>query len=142
MTQKQGIDGNCVWSVMDGPIIQSEWDAYVANLRRAVKLGVGYCDTVFNIVGKKSIPNAAQRKQVADLFAEFADVIAMVKGHAVVTDSKLALGVMTALGWVVKKPFKEKVFSDPNQAMDWLESLSTQFQRHELIAALRREGVL
>jgi hypothetical protein len=44
----------------------------------------------------------------------------LVAAHAMVTDSHAMRTLITAVGWMVKIPFTNRVFVDPGEALDWL----------------------
>ncbi|MGB5694650.1 MAG: hypothetical protein WBM46_03275 [Polyangiales bacterium] len=50
----------------------------------------------------------------------------LVIGYAVVIDSKLMAGVVTAVLWLMRPPAPMRVFSNPADAEAWLFSLDTE----------------
>ena len=79
-------------------------------------------------------PNASERKLLADMLRSGdAD---RVSAHAMVTDSALVRGVMTALDWVVKKPFKESAFADAREAVRWLATFTPELHVTEVVLAI------
>lgn len=73
---------------------------------------------------------AGERKRMADIVS-VADRKSgrMICGSAVVTDSALMRGVLTAVGWIHSPPYPLRPFADDREARAWLRERLTEAQR-------------
>lgn len=75
------------------------------------------------IVGRQGFPNAAQRRRIADAIRANYESTKRVRAVAYVTPelNTMVRGVLTAVGWLVRKPWTEAVHAHLTNAMSWLE---------------------
>lgn len=66
-------------------------------------------------------PNSLLRSRLAEVTKGFLeDTRRLQAANAVVLDTKVETGVMTALRWLVPAPVPERYFTRPLAALDWL----------------------
>ena len=92
---------------------------------------------LITIVCQADTPTAAQRKQLADFMKTHAKDMDAITGSAMVLDSALARGALTALNWLFRKPFPEKVFSSADPALEWLREKDSEIDSAALWAGLK-----
>jgi len=124
--------GNCLWSYAHDKASTSDWESYLAAHRRALTTAPRPT-TMLTVVYQASPPNAGERKMLADMVRGSADAIL---AHAMVADTAIARGVLTALDWLVKKPFKESVFSDVREGVRWLTTFTPELRVTEIVLAI------
>jgi hypothetical protein len=110
--------GDCAYSVVVGPFSEQEYRLYLDHLGAVVNNlhpGVVVLDCLFQIPR----PTPLQRQAIGEVVNQ-ARTPELVAGHAVVTSSAAGRGALTAINWVVRKPFPEKVFGKPGDALAWL----------------------
>lgn len=134
MTIWTGRVGSCTWTYGHGKINPGEWDTFIAGLRRSLTTEPRPI-TMLTVTHEAVPPNAAERKLLADLLRSGA--ADRVLAHALVTDSALVRGVLTALDWLVKKPFKETAFADPREAVRWLAGFAPDLHVTEVVLGIR-----
>jgi hypothetical protein len=78
----------CVFVATDEPYSTHEWELYMAELRRSPGM---LLRTI--VITEGGSPNAAQRKEMADLFKGVAPYT------CIVSSSPLVRGMTTAIGW-------------------------------------------
>lgn len=133
MSSWHGNTSGCAWSWFYGDTSNDDWSAYLHHLEttysarnpNAVLLTVAY---------KNERPNAAQRAALADLSKRLD--LNSVKAHAFATDSPLTRGVLTAINWVIKKPFPERIFDNVPSGLLWLERSAGGPHAGDLLQAL------
>ena len=89
-------------------------------------------------------PNSVQRKRMAEGIREYNDDLAKrLIGVSYAFDSAVLRGAVTAISWIVREPFKEKVFSRPRDAAKhlrlWLPSIDPGSVLAEVKASLPDE---
>jgi len=124
---------DCTWSYTVGKLTTAEWGTFVATLRDELTRPP-QASTILTVTHQVTPPNADQRKLLADLLRSGA--ADKVKAHAFVTDSRIAQGVLTALDWLVKKPYKESVFTDARDSVRWLATFSPELTVTELVLSI------
>lgn len=95
----------------------------------------GY-DLLLTIAWKTPPPDGKQRKFMAELIGNGA-MSKQLKRHAMVTESMLIRGVMTALNWIRPKPYLEQAFADVHSAVAWLREDAPDIDEPEILAQLR-----
>jgi hypothetical protein len=76
--------------------------------------------------------SAQQRKQMVTLMKESeAEFQRWVACAAIVVRSALARGTLTALSWMMRPPFEQKVFSNPDDAMTWSLERAAGLEQHD-----------
>ncbi len=118
------VTSSCSWSYHHGPRSEDDWSGYVEFVRETGKT-VGDGGVALTIAFKTTTPSALQRRSLSDAFLNERR-FSRLAGHAFVTDSARIRGVITAVNWVTKKPFREEVFSSPKNALKWLSEVSAQ----------------
>ncbi|MFT3776213.1 MAG: hypothetical protein QM820_63525 [Minicystis sp.] len=94
---------------------------------------------MLDLVHGITAPNATQRKAVATAVAEVPRK-ERILGHAVVTNSAIARGVLIATNWLVtSRPFPEKVFDEPRAALEWLRSRDPAVSLDAVLATVAKE---
>ena len=74
---------------------------------------------MFTVAHSPRMPSASHRKALAEL-AE-SELGPRLQRHAIVSNSAIAQGVVTALSWLSRKPYEEKIFRTPTDAIAWLQ---------------------
>jgi hypothetical protein len=97
----------------EAPIDDAEWDEYVAFLRSRFKPGLTHRSLV---VAKGSL-TSLQRKKLAEAVAP---VKATLKS-AVITESALVRGIVTALEWFSRDVFRIFAPADMDRALEFLD---------------------
>jgi hypothetical protein len=70
-------------------------------------------------------PNSLLRSRLAEVTKSFLDDTKRLQAaNAVVLDTKVESGAMTALRWLVPAPVPERYFTTPLTALDWLAEAS------------------
>lgn len=128
--------GNCFWAANGGNATDAEWEAcWDGNThfyKRLIASGQSGCGITFT--WKADAPNAQQRKRLAENI-ESGPLVA----HALVTDSRAIIMVLTALRWLQKKPaYHDGAFADPEAGLDWLNQ-HFPIDRAAIVAAVLRE---
>jgi hypothetical protein len=126
--------GSCTWTYGHGNLNPGEWDTFIVGLRRSLTTAP-QPTTMLTVTHEAVPPNAAERALLAELLRSGA--ADKIRAHAMVTDSALVRGVMTALDWLVKKPFKESAFADPREAVRWLATFTTDLHVTEIVLGIR-----
>ena len=124
---------NCLWTYGHGKLSTAEWEAFVSGQRRVLR-SAPRPTTMLTVTHEAVPPNANERKLLAEMLRS-GDADSIL-GHAMVTDSALVRGVLTALDWVVKKPFKESVFGDAREAIRWLATITPELRVTEVVLAI------
>jgi hypothetical protein len=102
----------------DAPIDDKEWDAYLGFVASRMKPGLQHRSLV---LAKGSL-TSLQRKKLAEVVAP---VQATLKS-AVVTESALVRGIVTALAWFSRDVFRIFAPSDLDRALEFLDLRGTQ----------------
>ncbi|MEZ4231044.1 MAG: hypothetical protein R3B89_17850 [Polyangiaceae bacterium] len=84
------------------------------------------------------LPKPMHRKLIADAVESIPDK-SHVAGHALVSNSTVAQGVLTAINWFVKPDFPEKVFGDPAAALAWLNAQLPSLSPRRVLDAISRD---
>lgn len=128
-----GETGPCRWSLIHGDIGEAELTGFLAYLRD-LAANVRNKQLVLDMTFETPMPNAVQRRQITEILQSSPD-LHIVAGHALVMTTTLGRGLLTAINWVVRPPFAEQVFSEPEAAMSWLHSRNGALE----VGALRRD---
>lgn len=133
-----GVTGDCWWAYGRGTYSEADWARNIQHLRDCRK--ATELKATFVTVGyQTSAPTVAQRKMVADFFSECDQrTLANIRGHAVVTDSVIVRGALTAINWVCRKKHPDAVFGSPQEALHWLAELSPETKPDEVLRAMRQ----
>ena len=94
----------------------------------------GFGDIVLDLWFDAGMPSSKNRARFTSEFTRSV-ITQRVQAHALVTNSTLSRGVLTAINWVIKRPFQERVFAQPADGLAWIGSLKPDLD----IGALRRD---
>jgi hypothetical protein len=123
----------CIWSYTHGKLTTPEWEAFVVATREDLTAAPP-ATTMLTVTCDVTPPNANERKLLADLLRSGA--ADRIIAHAFVTDSRIVQGVLTALEWLAKKPYKESVFTDVREATRWLATFAPELSVTEIVLAI------
>ncbi len=140
------------WFYYTGPCTNETWSQYLEMVQRMVDGGLD--TTLVCFAHLADAPSPLQRKQMADFIQKNAKGLERLDRFALVIDSVIHRGAITAISWLVKKPFEERVFNSPLAAIKWLTephpslnpeeiraSIVAQVPRHSLWFALESEAL-
>jgi hypothetical protein len=135
MTLHTGVFSSCSWSVLTGRIQDEDVAGFVRHIHgiRAKNADA----LVIDIAHSVSLPNPMQRKQIVDAVGSIEDK-QLILGHAVVTNTAVARGVLQVVNWFVTPVFPEKVFRSPREAAAWLATRAPRFDHDGLLRELER----
>ena len=125
----------CHWQCLVGAIDTAGWERYIEHMW-SVHPRLERGDVILDLWHDTGRPSPKSREQFTSSFMQ-ADGLDRVHGHAFVTNSALSRGVLTAVNWVVKRPFPEKLFASPDDAMPWLQGVAPALDLAGLQADLR-----
>lgn len=110
---------------MADPEIDSFFVLINRYLERRTRFGI-----VFDVRGMPLL-NALQRKKFADyITAKSGALKQFIAGQAVIVNSNLEAGIVTAVLWVAPTPFPTKVFNDYGDGEEWVKKqLPADFSR-------------
>lgn len=118
MAFHRGTFGPCWWSCVIGSFSEDDVRGFLEHLRAAAgQAGAG--SLILDITHDVPMPTPVQRKKITDIISK-APNLNLVAGHALVVSSPLARGALTAINWVVRPKFDEKIFGNPGDAVAWL----------------------
>lgn len=112
-----GREADVFWAYVHGEFSDATFAGYIATLQATF----GPADrpsAMLTIAHSPRMPSASHRKTLAQL-AE-SELGPRLRSHAIVSDSAIAQGVVTALNWLTRKPYEEKIFRTTAEALDWL----------------------
>jgi hypothetical protein len=121
------VAANCRWSYLTGePFDEQLWRQYIQTcFELSQQLSARATMLTLGLSG--ALPPPSARRELARHLKQLDAKLLMFAGSAMVFDSALARGSLTAINWIVKKPYPEKVFADVNAALTWLSSLRAEF---------------
>jgi hypothetical protein len=143
--------GRLWWFHYTGPCTDETWRQYLALVGRMVDSGRDSSLVFF--AHHAGAPGAVQRKELADFVQKNMKALERLDRFALVIDSVVHRGALTAINWLVKKPFEERVFNSPLSAIKWLTekhpelepeavrmAIASQVPRHSLWSALASQA--
>jgi len=131
-----GETGLCRWMCGSGTIAPGEVDIFVAHIRGTrPRPGLVMVDLVHDI----STPSAADRRHIAEAVRTVLSTSPDIAGHALISNSAVARGVMTAINWVAKTPFPEGTFSTPADGLAWAAQRSPTIDPAAMLAVLHEQ---
>ncbi len=131
-----GESGLCRWMCGSGTIAPGDVDGFVAHIRATrPRRGLVMIDFVHSI----STPSAADRRLIAEAVREVLSSSPDIAGHALVSNSSVARGVMTAINWMAKTPFPESTFATPALGLAWAAQLSPTIDPGAILADLHEQ---
>jgi len=121
------------------PMTDQEFKDYLVWMEKHVTTR-GETYTVINDVRHAPAPSAAQRKLVADHMERLRPITTrFCAGTAMVFESTLMRGIMTAIFWMSKPDYPTKVCATVDEAMGWCEvQLGREQHRRAVEERLRR----
>lgn len=135
MTLYSGDAGPCAWSLIHGDLDEPTIEAFLTYLRGLAQHAVPgqlVLDMCFDI----PMPTPVQRRRIVEVL-QSSPKLELVAGHALVINSTIGRGLITAINWVVRPPFEEKLFSRPEQAFEWLAERNPSFDGDRLLRSVR-----
>lgn len=135
MTLHTGEAGPCVWSLIQHDLDDETLEGFLAYLGRLATDAVPgqlVLDMCFDI----PMPTPVQRRRIVGVL-ESSPKLEYVAGHALVINSTVGRGLLTAINWVVSPPFDEKVFGRPEEAFEWLAQRNPAFDAEQLLRSVR-----
>jgi hypothetical protein len=131
--------GRCLWSYHSGQTSDEDWAVFIEYYREfnAAVIASGELGAAITFTWKAAVPSAKRRKQLADMLSLISNR-KVLAGHAMVTDSRAMQVGITALDWIVKKSYPEKVFVSAADALDWLNA-QRPIQRTGIVDAVLRD---
>ncbi len=133
MTFYAGSRSGCHWQVLVGPPDEASWTQLIDRLIGLADV-VEPGDIVLDLWFNAGMPSAQNRARFTREFAQSA-ITERVSAHVLVTNSSLSRGVLTAINWVIKRPFQERIFALPDDGLAWVATLKPDLD----IGALRRD---
>ena len=135
MTLHSGVFSSCAWCVLTGRITDDDVAGFVRHIRgiRPERPDA----LVIDIAHSVSLPNPMQRKQIVDAVGGM-ESKQLISGHAVVTNTAVARGVLQVVNWFVTPEFPEKIFRAPGEAVQWFATLAPGFDRDGFLSELER----
>lgn len=112
-----GREGDVFWAYVHGDFTDEAFAGYLAALQAAFA-PTDRPSAMFTVAHSPRMPSASHRKALAEL-AE-SELGPRLQRHAIVSNSAIAQGVVTALSWLSRKPYEEKIFRTPTDAIAWL----------------------
>ncbi len=129
-----GKTGKCYWVYQHGP---TDWAPYVSFVRDAMR-SADPGDMMLTVPVDPDRPDPEQRRALSEAF-QAGYGRAGLAFHAFATNSLIAYGVYTAIGWITPTPpWTQRAFRDLTEAIAWLQELAPGFERTALLADLRR----
>jgi serine/threonine protein kinase len=110
--------GRLWWFHYTGPCTEETWRQYLEMVQRM--LDTGEVSTLLCMAHQADAPSALQRKQVADFIDRNRNELSRLERFALVIDSVVHRHAITAISWLVRKPFPERIFNSPLAAIRWL----------------------
>jgi hypothetical protein len=136
MAFHSGILGPCWWSAVIGTFTEEDVHGFLAHLRYAAA-HAAKGSLILDITHDVPMPTPVQRKKITDIISH-APNLDLVAGHALVVSSPVARGALTAINWVVRPKFDEKIFGNPPAAVAWLAARNPKLDEAALLADLAR----
>jgi serine/threonine protein kinase len=110
--------GRLWWFHYTGPCTDETWRQYLELVQRM--LDGGEVSTLLCMAHQADAPSALQRKQVAQFIERNRNELNRLERFALVIDSVVHRHAITAISWLVRKPFVERIFNSPVAAIRWL----------------------
>jgi hypothetical protein len=131
-----GINGGVAWTYFHADITQAVWDEYLGLMEALVAQDLPSLSLIL-FARQSDTPNAAMRRQIGEFMKSQKHLLKKVQANAMVLDSPLARGTLTAINWLIQKPFPEKTFKDGHAAMAWLAEHDANVDVDELVAGMQ-----
>ena len=122
----------CRW-MFGSAVAPGDVDGFVAHIRATrPRRGLVMIDFVHSI----SKPSAADRRLIAEAVREVLSSSPDIAGHALISNSAVARGAMTAINWMAKTPFPETTFATPGEGLTWAAHISPTIDPVGMMAVL------
>lgn len=96
-------------------------------------------EVVLTVLNGAPMPSVTRRRRLTETISSAqANGGYLFAGHAVVTNNSVTRGLLTALNWVVKPKYDERVFKAPAPALEWLTPRCPALQPSAVVADLNR----
>jgi hypothetical protein len=130
MTFYGGICGTCIWNYFVDGISNQDWAEYLLSIRRDTDISPVLLTISINSVP----PTPSQRKEIAQFIEANPDRMRRVRAAAFVFDSAVTRASLTAIAWIVRKPYPERDFAELSEALTWLSGHSNEFEPSKVMA--------
>ncbi len=135
VTIHTGRAGPCAWSVIQGDLDEETLEGFLAHLRDVAEHVVPG-QLVLDMCHDLSMPTPVQRQRIVEVLNGL-PVLDQIGGHALVINSTIGRGLLTAINWVVTPRWEEKLFGSPQEAFGWLEEQNSEFDADALLRSVR-----
>lgn len=110
----------CRFRAGRGSNVDSDYGAHIAGLSSAVQRTESHPDRLLVVIIQDPgypAPNAGWRKKIAQMTGadNFKPIVAFVTANPVIR------GVLTAIAWISKPKYEQKIHARLSEALDWLE---------------------
>ncbi|NUP09645.1 MAG: hypothetical protein HOW73_26665 [Polyangiaceae bacterium] len=129
--------GPCSWVVLFESLTEADVEAFAARIEALGNVRDPRY-VVLDIAHGLGLPTPLQRKRITTAVESAIANKGTLAGHALATNSIAARGVLTAINWFVERPFEEKIFSNPADALTWLASLNPKVDPVEVLDHIGR----
>ena len=121
---------------MLGRFSDEDVEGFLSHLREAVaNLGPG--ELILDVTHDVPMPTPVQRRRITEIIGK-APNTHLLAGHALVVNSPVGRGALTAINWVVRPKFEEKIFGNPQDAVAWLAQRNPALDGAALLRELAR----
>ncbi|MCA9642366.1 MAG: hypothetical protein KC492_16810 [Myxococcales bacterium] len=138
MALYSGQVGACFWTCVMGAFSDEEAAQFAEGILRLGALTRSQDIVVLDVCYDIPLPKPMHRKLIADAVEAIPDKSHVV-GHALVSNSTVAQGVLTAINWFVKPVFPEKVFRDPSSGVAWLSAQLPSLSPRRILDAMAQD---
>lgn len=112
-----GVHDHGLWVFFNGQFSHEDVQRLLTFLGEKIpELGPGAL--MFSFANSPRMFNAEERQALVELVRSGG--LQALKRNAIVTNNSIARGILTAMNWIIAKPYDEKIFADPAAAIDWL----------------------
>ena len=123
----QGRVGKHWWMLIDTDFTADDWASMIKTLEADTNVTqlVIVLDLKIN-----NAPNAIQRS----VLSEAGKRLRNLKANAILTNSSVVSGILTAQNWFISKRYQEKSFTAADKAITWLNTFTPGFDHQEVLA--------
>jgi serine/threonine protein kinase len=126
--------GRLWWFHYTGPCTDETWRRYLEMVQQMVDTKQG--STLLCLAHQADAPSAIQRKQLAEFIHDNRQGLSGLDRFALVIDSVVHRHAITAISYLVRKPFAERIFNSPLAAIRWLTENHSELQAEAVRAAI------
>lgn len=123
--------GVCYWTLIVGTSDDVEFFRYLDFIRNVLGQSMDPNDVVLTMMFDMPLPNAVKRRALASAI-EDGKKTGQPLPHAVVTNSKIGRGIMSAINWMQKPVAPEGFFAAPEPAFTWLRGYNPQVSAEQI----------